>query len=115
MFHSGYVAQSGATTSAANFVQPASAAKPPLSAGCAAKKNPKISSAGRIVSFVFELDAYCVKGYAAHANGSVAASRWPPKRHPTSARPSMQRTSNASDVKCAAGRSSHLPVQPKSA
>ena len=41
-----------------------------------------MSSAGRIASFVFELDAYCVKGYAAHANGSVAASRCPPKRQP---------------------------------
>src|SRR5687768_9132650 len=68
VFHSGYVAQSGATTSAANFVQPASAAKPPRSAGCPAKKKPNTSSAGKIVSFVFEFDAYCVKGYATHAN-----------------------------------------------
>ena len=77
MFHSGYVAHNGAMTSAANFVQPASAAKPPRSAGCAAKKKPKMSNAGRIVSFVFELDAYCVNGYAAQANGSVAARRRP--------------------------------------
>ena len=30
-----------------------------------------------IASFVFELDTYCVNGYAAHANGSVAAEARP--------------------------------------
>ena len=116
VFHSGYVAQSGATTSAANFVQPASAAKPPRSPGDAAKQNPQISNAGRIASFVFELDAYCVNGYAAHANGErrrePLAAEAPARRARGRA---TQRTSNASEVKCAAGRSSHLPVQPKSA
>ena len=68
---------------------------------------------GISVSFVFELEAYCVNGYAAHANASVAASRKPPKRRPTSQRPSMLSRSNAIDVKCAAGRSSHLPFQPR--
>ena len=63
-------------------------------------------------SFVFELDAYCVNGYAAHANASVAASRKPPKRRPTSQSPIMLSTSNRIDVKCAAGRSSHFPLHP---
>src|SRR5918996_972528 len=111
---SGYVAHSGTTISAANFVQPANDANAPRSPGDAAKKNPRIRNAGRIESFVFELDVYCVNGYAAHANGSVAASRWPPKRQPTSASPSMHSASKAIDVKCAAGSESHFPLQPKS-
>ena len=44
-----------------------------------------------IASFVFEFDAYCVNGYAAQANASVAASRGPPKRRPTSAEPEQRR------------------------
>jgi hypothetical protein len=66
-----------------------------------------------IESFVFEFDAYCVNGYAAHANASVAPSGTPPKRCPTSHSPSRQRMSNAIDVKCDAGSESHFPVQPK--
>ena len=43
-----------------------------------------------IASFVFELDTYCVNGYAAQANGSVTASRTPPNRRPTSSSPSKR-------------------------
>ncbi len=68
-----------------------------------------------IASFVFELDTYWVKGYAAHANASTAPSRCPPKRSPTRKRPSSVNRSNAIAVKCAAGRSSHFPVQPRMA
>ena len=75
-------------------------------------QKPKIRIAGRIASFEFELDTYCVNGYAAHANGSVAASRPRPKRQPTSARPISARLSKSSAVKCAAGSESHLPLQP---
>ena len=63
-------------------------------------------------SFVFEFETYCVNGYAAHANASTAPSRWPPKRSPTRKRPSSVRRSTAIEVKCAAGRSSHFPLQP---
>ncbi len=66
-----------------------------------------------IVSFVFELDAYCVNGYAAHANASTAARRAPPKRRPTSHSPMIVSMSNRIDVKCTAGRSSHFPLQPR--
>jgi hypothetical protein len=66
-----------------------------------------------IVSFVFELEEYCVNGYAAQANASVAASLKPPNRRPTSQRPIMLRMSNAIEVKCAAGRSSHFPLHPR--
>jgi len=52
----------GATSSAANFVQPASAAKPPRAHGEVTSHRPQIRNAGSSESFVFELDAYCVKG-----------------------------------------------------
>src|SRR5215218_7247187 len=65
-----------------------------------------------IVSFVFEFDAYCVNGHATHAKPSVAASRSPPNLLPTSTTPRRQTRSHAIEVACAAGRSSHLPVQP---
>ena len=38
--------------------------------------------------------------------------RRPPKRSPTSQRPSSVRRSNAIEVKCAAGSVSHFPLQP---
>ena len=66
-----------------------------------------------IASFVFAFDAYAVNGYAAHANGSVTASRQPPKRRPTRSSPSMARMSHRMLVKWAAGRSSQRPGQPK--
>ena len=65
-----------------------------------------------IASFEFAFETYCVNGYAAHANASVAASRGPPKRMPTSASPSNASRSNRIDVACAAGRASHFPDQP---
>ncbi len=68
-----------------------------------------------IASFVFELDTYCVNGLAAHAKGSVAPSRWPPKRRPTSIRPKIVIRSNAIAVACAAGSLSQRPLQPKTA
>ena len=37
-----------------------------------------MSSAGWIMSFVFELDAYCENGHATQAKPSVAARRAPP-------------------------------------
>ena len=76
-------------------------------------QKPQIRKAGMIASFVFELEAYCVNGYAAQANASVTPSRLPPNRRPTSPSPSRQSRSNAIDVKCEAGRSSHFPLQPK--
>ena len=48
-----------------------------------------------IASFVFEFDTYSVNGYAAQANASVAASRGPPKRRPTSASPSEAEASKS--------------------
>ena len=72
----GTTAQSGATSSGANFVQPASARNAPRAQRRpSTSQKPQIRNAGRIASFVFDLDAYCVNGYAAHANASVAASR----------------------------------------
>ncbi len=65
-----------------------------------------------IASFVFAFETYCVNGYAAHANGSAAASQAPPKRQPTSARPSIASRSKRIEVACAAGRLSHFPDQP---
>ena len=59
---SGYVAQSGATISAANFVQPASAPNQPRRNGEVSSRKPKIRNAGGIVSFVFEFETYCVNG-----------------------------------------------------
>src|SRR3954449_8075020 len=108
----GYVAQSGATISDANFVQPESAAKIPRAAGRETSQKPQMRKAGMIASFVFEFDAYCVNGYAAHANASVAPSGTPPNRSPTNQSPSRQRMSNAMAVKCAAGSESHFPPQP---
>src|SRR3954447_5599736 len=109
----GYVAQSGATISDANFVQPESAAKIPRAAGRETSQKPQMRNAGMIASFVFEFDAYCVNGYAAHANASVAPNGMPPKRRPTSQSPRMQSRSKAIAVKCDAGSESHLPLQPK--
>src|ERR671923_69827 len=56
--------------SGANFVQAERAQKTPRLTGDAASQKPKIRNAGRIESFVFELDTYCVNGYAAHAKAS---------------------------------------------
>ena len=95
---------SGATISEANFVQPARARRTtPRPTGDETSQKPQMRKPACSASFVFELDAYCVNGYAAHANASVAASCRPPKRRPTSQSPSMQSRSNAIDVKCAAG------------
>ena len=68
-----------------------------------------------MASFVFEFDAYWENGHATQANASVAASRGPPKRRPTSASPMRQIVSNRIDVKCTAGSVSHLWLQPKMA
>ena len=53
----GYESQSGASRSAANFVQPASATAAPRAHAELASQNPQIRSAGMIASFVFEFDA----------------------------------------------------------
>ena len=58
--------------SAANFVHPARARNAPRANADVTSQKPKIRNTGMIASFVFELDTYCVNGYAAHANGSVA-------------------------------------------
>ena len=57
-----YASHSGASSSAANFVQPARAAKKPRASGIVTSQKPKIRSAGMIASFVFEFDEYCVNG-----------------------------------------------------
>ena len=72
-----------------------------------------MSSAGAIVSFVFELAAYWLNGQATQANASVAASRAPPNRRPTSASLSRQMPSKRIEVNLTAGRLSHLWLQPK--
>src|ERR687887_1634424 len=100
-------------TSGANFVQAESAQKTPRLTGEATSQKPKIRNAGRIESFVFELDTYCVNGYAAHAKASVAPRRGPPKRRPTSPSPTMQSRSKRIAVACAVGSESHLPLHPK--
>jgi hypothetical protein len=64
---------------------------------------------------VFELETYCVNGYAAQAKGRSAASLMPPNLRPTSASPNRTRRSSITEVKCAAGRLSHFPPQPSSA
>src|SRR5207302_9441627 len=109
---SGYVAQSGATMSDANLLHPDSAPNTPRPVGDDASQKPKMSRHGMIESFVFEFDAYCVNGYAAHANASVEASRVPPKRNPTRKSPTIDSRSNRSDVKCTADRLAHLPLHP---
>ena len=109
----GYVSHIGATTSVANFVQPESAAAAPRASGELASHSPKMRNTGTIASFVFDIDTYCVKGNAAHANTSAAPSQRPPKRRPTSPSPSAQRTSKMIDVRCTAGRLSHFPDQPR--
>jgi len=76
-------------------------------------QKPQIRKSGGSASFVFELETYCVKGYATQANASVTARRVPPKRRPTSARPSRQSRSKRIELRWAAGRSSHFPVQPR--
>ena len=53
----GYVSHSGASSSAANFVQPASATAAPRAQAEEASQKPQIRNAGMIVSFVFEFDA----------------------------------------------------------
>src|SRR5439155_24297742 len=110
---SGYEAQSGATSSGANLVQPASAEKTPRANAEVTSQKPQIRNSGGSASFVFEFETYWVNGQATQAKASVTASRMPPKRNPTRARPSMQCTSKTTDAKWAAGRSSHLPLQPK--
>ena len=69
---------------------------------------------GGSASFVFELETYWVKGHAAQAKARVTASLKPPNRRPTRASPISESTSKAIDAAWAAGRLSHLPLQPKS-
>src|SRR5207245_2400117 len=104
---------SGNSKREANFVQPESATAAPRATGLVKARKPQIKSAGPIESFVFELDAYCVKGHATHAKASAAASRGPPKRRPTSASPTIASRSKRIEVKCTAGSESHWPLQPK--
>jgi hypothetical protein len=59
---SGYEAQRGRSSSAANFVHPPRARKKPRVGGEVRKTIPQTRSAGMIASFEFELDTYCVKG-----------------------------------------------------
>src|SRR5262245_6687570 len=59
---SGYEAQSGATSSEPNFVQPDNAAPTPRAAGHVASQKPQIRKSGGSASFVFELETYCVNG-----------------------------------------------------
>ncbi len=94
------------------MVQEARPTKRPRAGADETSQNPQMSKAGRIASFEFELDTYCVNGYATQAKERVAASRARPNRHPTSASPISARLSNRSALKWAAGRSSHLPLQP---
>src|SRR3954463_3699077 len=110
---SGYEAQRGASSRGANFVQPESATAAPRAAGEVTSQKPQIRKSGGSASFVFELETYCVKGYATQAKASVTASLVPPNRRPTRARPSTHSRSNRIELRCAAGRSSHLPVQPR--
>src|SRR5262249_8243028 len=58
----GYESQSGATSSAANLVQPASATKAPRPHGELTSQKPQIRRAGMMASFVFEARTYAVKG-----------------------------------------------------
>src|ERR1041384_3053015 len=96
------------------FTQAPSAEKIPRPAGDDDSQKPQMRSAGVIASFEFAFSVYAVNGNEAHAKGSVAASRHPPNRRPTSSSPKIASRSHAMLVKCAAGRSSHLPGQPKS-
>src|SRR5690242_14635270 len=59
---SGYDHQSGTSSSAANFVQPASATNAPRAKADVVSQKPKIRNTGMIASFVFELETYCVNG-----------------------------------------------------
>src|SRR5439155_19012243 len=99
---SGYVAQSGTTRSAANFDQLASAENIPRAHDEVSNKKPQIRNAGRIVSFVLELDTYCVNGDAAHEKASDAPSSGPPSRSPTRPSPTRPTRSKPIYVACAA-------------
>src|SRR3954452_17081949 len=95
------------------FTQAPSAEKIPRPAADDDSQKPQIRSAGVMASFEFAFSVYAVNGNDAQANGSVTASRHPPNRRPTSSRPKIASRSHAMLVKCPAGRSSHLPCQPK--
>ena len=56
------MSHSGARSSAANFVQPASATADPRAQAEEASQKPQIRNAGMIASFVFEFDTYSVNG-----------------------------------------------------
>src|SRR5437764_9178092 len=106
---SGYVSHIGATTMLANFVHADSATNTPRAHAEETSQKPQMRNAGSSASFVFELEMYCVNGYAAHAKASVAPSSDPPKRKPTRNRPSTQRTSKAIEVALAAGSEADPP------
>ena len=55
-------AQSGTSSSEANFDHPESATPTPRAAGELTSQNPQIRNNGTSASFVFELETYCVKG-----------------------------------------------------
>ncbi len=56
------MSQSGASSSTANFVQPASATATPRAAGDDASQKPQTRRAGMIASFVFAISVYAVNG-----------------------------------------------------
>src|SRR5688572_28920330 len=109
----GYVAHSGATSSAPNFAHPASATDAPRAQSDVTSQNPKSRNAGMIASFVFAFSVYAVNGYAAHANPSSTASLRPSNRSPMSTSATTASRSNAIDVAWAAGSESHFPLHGK--
>ena len=67
-----------------------------------------------IASFVFELDTYCVNGYAAHANGERRGEPRAAEAASDERQPEQREQVERSDVQWAAGSSSHFPLQPNS-
>ena len=110
--HSGYVAQRGIVVRART--SSSEEREEPPRAPRRREEEPKMRNAGRIESFVFDIDAYCVNGYAAHANGSVAASRRRRTASPRARAPSCRAGRTRATVQCAAGGRPTCPVQPKS-
>ena len=100
------------SSSAANFVQPASATE--RAARRRRRDEPEAPDQERAAGSRRSCSSsttYCVNGYAAQANASVAAepraAEAPARRAPSPSR--HEQVEQRSSVKCAAGRSSHFP------
>ena len=104
------VANSGASTSGANFVSPASATIAPRATGRPATHSAASTSSATSASLEFVIDAYSVNGNVTQQYASTIPRSGPRTRRPTRKHSRQASRSKVTAAKWAAGRSSHFPL-----